>query len=116
MVARKIIVIGAGVGGLSAALDLSRSGCDVIVVERAATPGGKMRQVQTGTASIDAGPTVFTMRWIFEKLFADAGEMLSDHLKLTKADVLARHTWRQGGELDLYADINQSAEAIRAFS
>ncbi|NNJ76935.1 MAG: phytoene desaturase [Anderseniella sp.] len=116
MTAKKIIVIGAGVGGLSAALDLARSGYDVTVVERAATPGGKMRQVQAGTASIDAGPTVFTMRWIFEQLFADAGEVLGHHLKLTKADVLARHAWRQGGELDLYADLDRSADAIRAFA
>ena len=116
MAAKKIIVVGAGVGGLSAALDLARSGCDVTVVERAATPGGKMRRVQAGTADIDAGPTVFTMRWIFEQLFADAGEMLGDHLQLTKADMLARHAWRQGGELDLYADLDRSADAIRAFA
>lgn len=116
MASKKIIVVGAGIGGLSAALDLARSGSDVTVVERAAAPGGKMRQVQAGTAKIDAGPTVFTMRWIFEQMFADAGEVLGDHLKLTKAHVLARHAWRQGGALDLYADLDRSADAIRAFA
>ncbi|MEM9472843.1 MAG: 1-hydroxycarotenoid 3,4-desaturase CrtD [Pseudomonadota bacterium] len=116
MASEKVIIVGAGIGGLSAALDLARSGCDVTVLERAATPGGKMRQVAAGPAHIDAGPTVFTMRWIFEQMFADANETLADHLKLTKADVLARHAWRQGGELDLFADIHQSAEAIRAFA
>ncbi|MEO1161700.1 MAG: FAD-dependent oxidoreductase, partial [Pseudomonadota bacterium] len=99
MAVKNVIVVGAGIGGLSAALDLACSGCDVTVLERAASPGGKMRQVQAGPAGIDAGPTVFTMRWIFEQMFADAGEMLGDHLSLTQADVLARHAWRQGGEL-----------------
>ena len=67
-------------GGLAAAADLARAGMEVIVCERAAAPGGKMRQVAVGGAAIDAGPTVFTMRWIFEGLFHDAGEQLADRL------------------------------------
>jgi 1-hydroxycarotenoid 3,4-desaturase len=114
--AKRAIVVGAGVGGLAAAADLARAGVEVIVCERAAAPGGKMRQVKTGGALVDAGPTVFTMRWIFEGLFNDAGEQLEDHLGLMPAETLARHAWRQGGRLDLFADIARSAEAIGAFS
>ena len=106
------MVVGAGIGGLAAAVDLARRGADVTVVERAATPGGKMRQL----AGIDAGPTVFTMRWVFEALFADAGQRLSDHLDLVPAALLARHAWRAGGTLDLFADIDRSAEAIGQFA
>ncbi len=116
MAAGKVIVVGAGIGGLSAALDLACAGCDVTVLERAAAPGGKMRRVQAGSASIDAGPTVFTMRWIFEQMFTDAGETLEDHLNLTGAELLARHAWRSGGKLDLFADIERSADAIRLFA
>jgi 1-hydroxycarotenoid 3,4-desaturase len=108
----RVIVVGAGVGGLAAALDLSRRGVDVTVVERAATPGGKLRLVD----GIDAGPTVFTMRWAFDGLFADAGETLADHLTLEPIEVLARHAWAEGGRLDLLPDIDQTADAIGAFA
>ncbi|MGK7861322.1 1-hydroxycarotenoid 3,4-desaturase CrtD [Falsiroseomonas sp. E2-1-a4] len=111
-----VVVIGAGIGGLSAAADLARQGVRVTVLERAATPGGKMRHVQAGGAAIDGGPTVFTMRWIFSGLFEDAGRRLEDALVLRRADILARHAWREGGRLDLFADIDESAEAIGAFA
>ncbi len=111
-----VVVIGAGIGGLSAAADLARQGARVTVLERAATPGGKMRHVQAGGAAIDGGPTVFTMRWIFSGLFEDAGRRLEDALVLRRADILARHAWREGGRLDLFADVERSAEAIGDFA
>jgi 1-hydroxycarotenoid 3,4-desaturase len=83
----RVVVIGAGIGGLAAAADLARQGAQVTVIERAGAPGGKMRQVQAGGVPIDAGPTVFTMRWIFEALFADAGLHLA-HLAAWGAGAL----------------------------
>ncbi len=104
-------------GGLAASVDLARQGFDVQLVERAATPGGKMREVKVGDAFIDAGPTVFTMKWVFEALFRDAGGRLEDCLSLQTASILARHAWRNdNGRLDLFADLEQSAAAIAAFS
>jgi 1-hydroxycarotenoid 3,4-desaturase len=114
--AKRVVVIGAGMGGLAAAIDLARQGVDVEVIERAATPGGKMREVSVGDTQIDAGPTVFTMRWVFESLFADAGANLEEELQLQAMTVLARHAWRHGGNLDLFADIEQSAAAIGEFA
>ncbi|MGX9964747.1 1-hydroxycarotenoid 3,4-desaturase CrtD [Roseomonas sp. F4] len=111
-----VIVVGAGIGGLTAAADLARQGVQVTVLERAATAGGKMRHVRAGTADIDGGPTVFTMRWIFAQLFADAGRRLEDALILHRADILARHAWREGGRLDLFADVERSANAIGDFA
>ena len=116
MATPRVVVVGAGMGGLAAAADLARAGAAVTVVERAASCGGKMRQIMAGGAPIDAGPTVFTMRWIFEGLFGDAGERLNDHLDLVAATTLARHAWRSGGTLDLFADIARSADAIGAFA
>ncbi len=75
-----------------------------------------MRQIAVGGAGVDAGPTVFTMRWIFESLFADCGSRLTDHLELTPLEILARHAWRSGGRLDLFADVERSAEAIGDFA
>jgi 1-hydroxycarotenoid 3,4-desaturase len=114
--AKKVIVIGAGMGGLAAAIDLARLGHQVEVVERAAAVGGKMRQVPVGDTAIDGGPTVFTMKWVFDGLFEDAGFALDDHLALLPATILARHAWCQGGNLDLFADRDASAEAIRDFA
>lgn len=113
---RRIIVIGAGVGGLTAAICLAANGEDVLVLERAAAPGGKMREIVIGDAHIDAGPTVFTMRWVFDEIFAQAGTRLEDHLKLIPADILARHAWSGTERLDLYADMRRSADAIGNFS
>lgn len=114
--AGRVVVVGAGIGGLAAALDLSARGFEVVVLERAAAPGGKMREVAVGGARLDAGPTVFTMRWVFEALFDAAGASLADHLALRPAEILARHAWDGGGRLDLFADADRSADAIGAFA
>lgn len=113
---KHVIVVGAGIGGLSAALDLASRGVRVTLLEQHDAPGGKMRQISVGGRFIDSGPTVFTMRWIFDDLFADAGLSFDEHLTLHPADLLARHAWADGGRLDLFADVAQSAAAIREFS
>ena len=112
----RVVVVGAGVGGLSAALALSATGLDVTVLERQALPGGKLREVEVAGRRIDAGPTVFTMRWVFEELFEHAGLRFADHVRLTPATVLARHIWGDGSCLDLHADPCKSAQAIAAFA
>jgi 1-hydroxycarotenoid 3,4-desaturase len=112
----RVVVIGAGMGGLAAAIDLARRGAAVTLLERAAAPGGKMRRVMVDGAGVDGGPTVFTMRWVFDGLLRDAGTRLEDELQLSAADILARHAWREGGQLDLHADIDRSAEAITRFA
>jgi 1-hydroxycarotenoid 3,4-desaturase len=116
MRSKRVVVIGAGIGGLVAALDLAAQGIEVCVVERAAQAGGKLREMNVGGAAIDAGPTVFTMRWVFDQLFDDAGEDFSAHLKLRPAEILARHAWSIDEQLDLHADLHQSAAAIADFA
>ena len=112
----KVVVVGAGMGGLVAALDLARQGCAVTVVDKEAAPGGKMRQLDVGGALVDAGPTVLTMRWIFDELFADAGTSLEAHLELARAQILARHAWSQAERLDLFADLERTVDAIGRFA
>ncbi|WP_198970804.1 1-hydroxycarotenoid 3,4-desaturase CrtD [Xylophilus sp. ASV27] len=116
MKADRVVVVGAGVGGLSAALSLAAQGLEVLVLERAPAPGGKMREVEIDGVSMDAGPTVFTMRWVFDELLAQAGTRLEDHLSLQRAEVLARHAWDDGARLDLFADVERSADAIGRFA
>ncbi len=109
-------IIGAGMGGLAAAMVLAAAGLEVTVLEKAAQPGGKMRETVIGENRIDAGPTVLTMREVFDGLFEQAGANLNDHLTLEPASVLARHAWDSGGTLDLYADTERSADAIGRFA
>lgn len=116
MSTKRVVVIGAGIGGLVTAVDLARQGLAVTVVEKAQGPGGKMREVEVGGTRIDGGPTLFTMAWVFEDLFADAGARLSDYLTLRKAEVLARHAWSETEHLDLYADLERSVDAIARFA
>lgn len=111
-----IIVIGAGIGGLVSALLLAARGEAVTVVEKEASAGGKIRQIAVDGAMIDAGPTVFTLRSVFDAIFAAAGTRTEDHLTLHRADVLARHAWNGDQRLDLFADHERSCAAIGDFA
>jgi len=84
----RVIVIGAGVGGLAASIDLARQGLAVTVLEKEAYVGGKIR---VDWAGIDSGPTVLTMRWVFEALFADAA---------VREEFSARLPMRRHGEVE----------------
>ena len=116
-----VIVIGGGIAGLTCALDLVSSGVEVILVEKEAQVGGKIRQINCSDnpiapTPVDSGPTVFTMRWVFDALFEKAGTSLESELKLEKLNILARHAWSQDERLDLFSDTEQSAQAIAEFS
>ncbi|MEL6599715.1 MAG: 1-hydroxycarotenoid 3,4-desaturase CrtD [Pseudomonadota bacterium] len=108
----RVLVVGAGIGGLTTALELAHHGFDVTVFDQASGPGGKMRQVPSAAGPLDAGPTVFTMRWVFEALFDAIGERLEDHVTLTRSETLARHAWADGTRLDLFADPARSEAAV----
>jgi 1-hydroxycarotenoid 3,4-desaturase len=111
----RVTIVGAGIGGLAAAALLARRGLNVTVLERAVASGGKMREVAIGEARLDAGPTVFTLRGVFDELFDAAGGCLDAEVTLRSASILARHAWSEGERLDLHADTGRSAEAIGAF-
>ena len=101
---------------MAAALVLAARGHAVTVLEAQPVSGGKLRQVDVAGQAQDAGPTVFTMRWVFEELFACAGENLADCLRLRRADLLARHTWNDQSRLDLHADTGRNEDAIGVFA
>ncbi len=110
------VVIGGGVGGLSAALRLAAAGVKTTLVERSDHLGGKLRTLTVGEHEVPAGPTVTTMPWVFEELFAAAGARLDDHVRLRRIDPIARHVFADGSVLDLHSDEQRSAAAIERFA
>jgi 1-hydroxycarotenoid 3,4-desaturase len=111
-----ILIIGAGIGGLVCAALLTARGEKVVVIEKEAGPGGKVRQLPVDGTMIDAGPTVFTMRDVFDSLFDACGASLDDYVAARPMTVLARHGWGDGSRLDLHADPEVSEANIEAFA
>lgn len=107
-----VAIVGAGIGGLAAALRLAHRGVRVTVLERHGTPGGKMRTLPTVAGPVDAGPTVLTMKPVFEALFSDVGARLDDHVTLDAQSILARHFWPDGTRLDLMRDPDASLRNV----
>ncbi len=116
MRAEPTLVVGAGIGGLAAALTLAAAGQPVTLLEAAAVPGGRMRTAAPGGQAVDAGPTVMTLVRVFAALYEALGERLEDHVTLEPLDILARHAWADGSRLDLHADPHASRAAIEAFA
>ena len=116
MSTHQVVVIGAGMGGLAAALRLAHRGLDVTVIDAAATPGGKLCQPMVDGVPIDSGPTVLTMRWVFDELFAAVDTTLDAQLRIKPLQRLARHWWDDGSQLDLHADPAASLDAVSRFA
>lgn len=110
---KSAIVIGAGVGGLAASISMARAGVKVRLFERGATVGGKLREVEVGGERILAGPSVLTMRWVFDELFDGR---LGDYVTLAPVDPLCRHFFPDHSQLDLFTDEARSREAIERFA
>ena len=91
-----VVVIGAGMGGLASAIRLAASGVRVSVLEARRAAGGKMRTLPSAAGPVDAGPTVLTMAWVFEDLFAAAGARLAERVRLIRQPLIARHWWPDG--------------------
>lgn len=113
---QKVVVIGGGMGGLAAAARLAARGIDVTVVEKEAQVGGKARRVEVDGHAVDAGPTVFTMRDVFDSLFRECGARLEDYVRIRRSEVIARHAWSPNERLDLFADPLRSDEAVGDFA
>lgn len=108
-----VVVVGAGLGGLSAALRLAGAGRQVTVIEREQVPGGRAGVVEAGGYTFDTGPTVLTMPDLIADALDCVGEHLDDWLDLTPVDPLYRATYADGSRLDVHADPARMEQEIR---
>jgi len=99
-----VVIVGAGLGGLSTALRLAGAGRKVTVVERESVPGGRNGLLVKDGYSFDTGPTVLTMPDLIEDALACVGETLKDWLELIPLDPLYRAFYHDGSTLDVHAD------------
>ena len=107
-----VVVVGAGLGGLSAALWLAGAGRRVVVLEREPHPGGRAGIRTAGGYRFDTGPTVLTTPEVIEAAFAAVGERLVDWLTLYPVSPLYRARFADGSQLDVHADPDRMAEEV----
>ena len=112
----QVVVVGAGLSGLSAALQLAGQGRSVTVVERYGFPGGRVGQADIRGYRIDTGATVLTMPDIIEEAFNAVGASMKDHLELIPLNPAYRASFADGSSLDVSTDVAEMTAAIEAFA
>ena len=113
---KSVIIIGAGLGGLSAAIRLAASGFDVSVLEKNETVGGKVNFVEANGYKFDTGASLLTMRHVLEDLFEFAGKRLEDFLEIVACEPICRYFWTDGARLDASADLEKTSREIEKIS
>ena len=108
----RVVVVGAGLGGLSCALRLAGAGREVTVVERSDVPGGRAGLLEDSGYRFDTGPTVLTMPDLIADALACVGEDIADWLDLVPLDPLYRVFYPDGSTLDVRADTEAMAEEV----
>lgn len=109
----RVVVVGAGLGGLSAACHLAGRGHEVVVLDQGRRPGGRVGVVEEGGYTLDTGATVLTMTGILGGVFAAAGTALEDHLALEPVDPMYRATFPDAEEVLVRHGREAMTEEIR---
>jgi phytoene desaturase len=112
----RVVIVGAGLAGLSAALHLAGRGCSVTVVERGAHPGGRVGRADVAGYRLDCGPTVLTMPDIIDDTFAAVGESTAARLDLLPVLPAYRASFADGSSLDVHSDPAAMAAEIERFA
>lgn len=113
MSTKKVVVIGAGLGGLSAAICLKQSGYDVEVFEKNDKIGGKLNVLKEQGYTFDLGPSILTLPHIFERLFERSGKRMKDYIPIRALRPHWRNFFEDGTVLDLYPEPDKIATEAR---
>ncbi|MDZ7693905.1 MAG: oleate hydratase [Balneolaceae bacterium] len=109
----KIGIIGAGIGGLSAAVLLAKDGHEVSIYEKNEGVGGKMNQVRAKGYRFDTGPSLLTIPELLSGLFSQCGENMDDYLQLEPLDPLCRYFYPNKTVFDNFDDLEQALAEVR---
>ncbi|MFD2613110.1 phytoene desaturase family protein [Paenibacillus gansuensis] len=113
---KRVIVIGGGLAGLSAAMRLTADGHQVTVLEQGERAGGKLN-IRSGQGfTFDTGPSILTMPWVLEQLFTSCGRKLENYLTLQRVEPQWRTFFEDGVNIDVSADLPTMLNEIRNVS
>ncbi len=116
MATRKVVVVGAGPGGLATAMQLAEAGCDVTVLERRDHVGGRTSAIEADGFRFDCGPTFFLYPRVLSEIFRSVGRDLMDEVPMVRLDPQYRLTFGAGGKLDCSPDMDTMDEQIAQLS
>jgi phytoene desaturase len=102
-----VVIVGGGMGGLSAAIYLRLAGYEVTIYEANERVGGRANRIERGGFRFDTGPSLLNYPWVFERLFESAGRRLGDYVKLLAVDPSVSFQWADGGRLTLSSDVRR---------
>lgn len=105
--AKKVVIVGGGLGGLSAAIHLRLAGLDVTLCEANEKVGGRANLIERSGFRFDTGPTLVNYPWVFEQLFHAAGRNLKDYVELLPVDPSVTFRWADGSHLSLSSDVRR---------
>ena len=110
----RVVIVGAGLGGLSCALHLAGAGREVTILERERGPGGRAGRISVSGFEFDTGPTVLTAPELVAQALGAVGENLDDWLQLTQLDPAYRAFFPDGSRLDVISDPDRMAELVQS--
>ena len=114
--AKKIVIIGSGFGGLASALRMRAKGYDITLVEKHPDLGGRARVFKKGDFTYDGGPTVITAPYLFEELFSLFNKKISDYVKIVPLKLWYRFVFEDGTNFDYSGNEKQMEKQIKQFS
>ena len=114
--AKKIIIIGSGFGGLAAALRMRAKGYNVVLVEKHPDLGGRARVFKKDKFTYDGGPTVVTAPYLFDELFSLFNKKISDYVKIVPLDLWYRFVFNDGEKFDYNGDDKAMEKQVKKFS
>ena len=102
---KKALVIGAGLAGMSAAIRLRADGYEVKILEKNERVGGKLNRLESQGFTFDTGPTILTMPWVLEQLFASVHRRVEDYIPIERVEPHSSAFFEDGVQLDLTSDL-----------
>ncbi|MEL6821240.1 MAG: FAD-dependent oxidoreductase, partial [Calditrichota bacterium] len=114
--AKHIVIVGGGLGGLSSAIYLASAGYQVSLFEKNERLGGKMNRFKSNGYTFDTGPSLLTLPHVIDDLFAKAGADRRDYIDIQPVDPICRYFWADGSRMDAKSDVTKMESEIAAIS